>query len=91
MVHNIIFFQNKLPLYLFSFKLDRTLSNTRDKMKPTLGLKHNVTAVVTDDELAAFKKLQQQRGGSMASLAREGVLMLLQNSGHLPTDIKKAS
>ncbi|OKH12317.1 hypothetical protein [[Limnothrix rosea] IAM M-220] len=63
--------------------------------KPTKGLKNNVTAVVTDSELAAFKKLQDERGGSMASVAREGVLMLLSATGHLPTtqytDTKKAS
>ena len=64
-------------------------------MKPTLGLKHNVTAVVTDSELAAFRKLQDECGSSMASVAREGVLMLLTSTGHLPTteyqDTKKAS
>lgn len=46
------------------------------------GLRNNVTAVITDGELAAFKAIQHERGGSMASVAREGVLLLLAAHGY---------
>lgn len=55
------------------------------------GYKHNVSACLRVEELAAFNKLHADRGGSRSAIVREGLLRLLEENGYLPTDGKKAS
>lgn len=57
------------------------MKNLPNKKFPrNLGLRNRVTATITDQELIDFNRILEDRGGSISSLARQGILLLIQEN-----------